>query len=26
MSELVKDSKINLEDPRYDQETYSGRG
>lgn len=25
MSELVKDSKINLEDPRYDQETYSGR-
>ncbi|CAF4056246.1 unnamed protein product [Rotaria magnacalcarata] len=25
MSQLVGDSKINIEDPRYDQETYSGR-
>ncbi|CAF3287355.1 unnamed protein product [Rotaria socialis] len=25
MSQLVGDSKVNIEDPRYDQETYSGR-
>ncbi|CAF1171334.1 unnamed protein product [Rotaria sordida] len=25
MAELVRDQKINLDDPRYDQETYSGR-
>ena len=26
MSELVHDAKINIDDPRYDQNTYSGRG
>ncbi|CAF2498749.1 unnamed protein product [Rotaria sp. Silwood2] len=25
MSEIVHDAKINIENPRYDQETYSGR-
>lgn len=26
MSEIVHDSNIKLDDPRYDQNTYSGRG
>lgn len=26
MSELVHDTNIKIDDPRYDQNTYSGRG
>ena len=26
MAELVHDTKIKIDDPRYDQNTYSGRG
>lgn len=26
MAELVRDTKIKIDDPRYDQNTYSGRG